>query len=147
MTETPVNEPTPTQPPPTRPPWYRRHLRRIAAAFIAAGLLIVLAQWVLLPWLLHDRIAAALSDAGVRDARFHVSRATLWGSQLTEVTAGDASAVHLDRVDLDYTLRDLWHGRLRAIRIAGTTLKLNVRDGRIDLEPLRGLTAGSPASR
>jgi len=79
MTETPVNEPTPTQPPPTRPPWYRRHLRRIAAAFIAAGLLIVLAQWVLLPWLLHDRIAAALSDAGVRDARFHVSRATLWG--------------------------------------------------------------------
>jgi hypothetical protein len=104
-----VNE----QPPvPAKPPWYRRHLRRITVAFAAAGVLIVLAQWMLLPWLLHNRIAAALGDAGVRDARFRVTRATLWGSRLSDLTAGDGATLRLQQVDLDYSLADLRAGKL-----------------------------------
>ena len=145
----PVNETPADQssaPPP--PPWYRRHMRRIAVAFIAAGVLIVLAQWMLLPWLLHNRIAAALDAAGVRNPRFHVARATLWGSRLNDVTAGENSGVKLGRVDLDYTLGDLRQGRLKAIRIANATLDLHIGDdGRIDLTPLRSLLRSSPTTR
>jgi hypothetical protein len=76
-----------------------------------------------------------------------VARATLWGSELADVTAGDGSAIRLGRVDLDYSLVDLWHGRLKAIRIAEATLNLNVRDGQIDLTPLRSVVGPSTSTK
>src|SRR3954451_14749917 len=104
MTYMPVNEPADRR----LPPWYRRHVRRIVLALLASAVtLVLLGQFLVLPWLLRQRIVAALDEAGVKGVSFHVTRATLWGSQLRDVTAGDGSALMIDRIDLDYRLPDL----------------------------------------
>src|SRR5437762_9972669 len=103
------------------PPWYRRHLRRIAGALIAAAIVLAIGQFLVLPWLLHRRIVAALDEAGVKGVQFHVARATLWGSALSRAVAGENGALKIDRIDLDYAPSDLWNGRLKTIRISSTT--------------------------
>ncbi|MEO6436153.1 MAG: YdbH domain-containing protein [Tepidisphaeraceae bacterium] len=139
--------------PSLKPARRRPRIRRVLIAVGAVVLLGAAAWFIGLPWLLRNRVNAALRDAGVRAVRFDVARATPWGSRLDNVVAGPvadpavaaepvaAPVVQIERVDLSYSLRDLWHGRLDAIKLRGANVTLHVVDGNVDLRPLEALVS------
>lgn len=77
--------------------------------------LALLFQLLVMPWLVRTRVAAALRDAGFADAAFSVSRATPWGAAVTDVRFAGGGAA---RIDIGYSPRDLWHGRIDTLRVA-----------------------------
>jgi len=119
----------------------------MAIALAGAAVILLLGQFLLLPWLLRQRIVTTLNEAGVKGVHFRVARATLWGSRLSDVVAGEESVLTIDQVGLDYRLSDLWKGRIKTIRISGAKLHLGVRDGEIDLRPLQSLRPRLAPSR
>ena len=142
MTAVSVKEPMFVRPP-------IRRLITVRRAVVAAVVLLALlaAGWfVALPLLLRRAVDGALRDAGVREGvHYRVDKATPWGSRLTHLAAG--SAVTIKRVDLNYSLRDLWHGRIDAIRLIGANITLAVNDGAVDLAPITSLVSFTRTAR
>lgn len=132
MAQVSVNDaPSTAQPRPGR-----RRKSRALILFSAAAISLALAWFVVLPWLLRNRVQAVLREAGVGDVRFDVAEATPWGSTLTSVEAGDQAALGIERLRIQYSPLDLWNERLHALRIRGGRLELRVVDGRVDFGPL-----------
>ena len=122
---------------PVRQTFLRRLARpRAAIALVAAIIVIGVGQVLILPRLVAGRVTAALRSAGFPDAHFTVMRATLWGSELRDVTlpGGDRA----DRVEIGYSLADLWNGRLDRLRISGVRYTVE--------PPARGVAAGKSRS-
>jgi hypothetical protein len=97
---------------PTPRRWSRRRAMLLAVGGAIA--LALLFQFLIMPWLVRARVAAALRDAGFRNAEFTVTRATLWGAELTDVQFAGGGAA---RVEIDYNPLDLWHGRIDTLRV------------------------------
>jgi hypothetical protein len=141
MTQVPVNDARSEASTPPAPP--RRQARpRVLAAIGVAGIGLALSWFIVLPWLLRNRVEAVLRGAGVGDVTFHVAEATPWGSTLTSVEAGEQDALGIERLKIEYSPWDLWNGRLHALRIRGARLELRVREGRVDLSPLTAFVLG-----
>lgn len=120
--------------------------RRALVGSVALLLLLAAGWFIGLPLLLRTVINQSLREAGVRETvQFDIAKATPWGSRLTHVVAGEA--VTIDRIDLNYSLRDLWYGRLDAIRLMGAGVKLRVNDGRVDVEPILSLVSFSRTAK
>jgi len=117
MTQVPVKE--------RRPSLLRTLARRVLrkrtlAAFAAAIALVLLFHYVLMPWIVRDRVRAALETAGLRDAKFRVTRATLWATDIRDLVLNESNRV--DRVRVRYNVHDLWEREVREIAISGATL-------------------------
>ena len=112
MTPVPVKEPKSPPPPPAPRRWSRKCM--LGACLGAALALILFAHFVIVPWLLRDRVFKSLRDAGIRDVEFTVSRATLWGAELRNLKSSTATAA---RVRVDYSPLDLWNGKIDTLRI------------------------------
>ena len=115
----------------------RRYLFRIAF-LLAAGLALALvfSYLFLLPWLVHRKIEAAVRSMGLKTMRFEVRRVTPWRLELTDVQTGDVVPDRIADVAIDYSPAVLRNGRLRAIRLTGVDVTLDLRNGRIDTGPL-----------
>jgi hypothetical protein len=146
MSDIRVNEAKDEQHAPPYPIRRRRHLRMALVITLSIALALLIGQFFILPMLLRQQIEQALHEAGVDAVRFRVARATLWGAELSDVAAGDGRAFQVDRIALDFSLRDLRNGRLKAIRIIGATIRLAVHEGALDLSPLRSLIVQRPAA-
>ena len=125
-------------------PRRRRHLRLLLVIALSLAVALLIGQFLILPMLLRQQIMQALHEAGIDAIRFRVTRASFWGAELKDVSAGDGSAVRIDRIALDYSPGDLKQGRLNAIRVIGATLRLAVKDGQFDLTPLQSLISRRP---
>jgi hypothetical protein len=146
MSDMGVNEAKDEQHVPPYPIRRRRHLRLALVITLSIALALLIGQFFILPMLFRQQIEQALHEAGVDAVRFRVARATLWGAELTDLAAGDGHALNVDRIALDFSLRDLRNGRLKAIRIIGATIRVAVHEGAFDLSPLRSLIVQRPAA-
>src|SRR5215207_5604750 len=88
------------KPPPPRSLLRRIFRRRTLVALGAAAALVLLFHYVLMPWLVRDAVAAALDLAGLRAARFRVTRATLWATDVRDLVLDESNRV--DRVRVRY---------------------------------------------
>src|SRR5688500_824375 len=80
--------------------------RRTLSAFAGAAALVLVFHYLLLPWVVRDRVRAALDEAGLTTATFRVTRATLWATDVRNLVLDDANRI--DHVRVRYDVRDLW---------------------------------------
>jgi hypothetical protein len=122
MTAVPVNE---------RPPSFARAIarrifrKRTLTALAAAGALVLVFHYLVMPWLVRDRVRAALDAAGIGHASFKVNRATLWATEVRDLVLDDVNRV--DRIDIRYNVRDLWHREVDEIVVRGAALAADPR--------------------
>src|SRR4051794_29377620 len=81
---------------------------RVLGLFGAAAALPLVAYWFVLPWLLHDRLAAAVTRAGIPNVTFRVASASPWSASLRDIRVGDGTLASIERLDARYSLRDIW---------------------------------------
>jgi len=109
---------------PSEIPMRSRWLARLAAALLALVAVLALAgaawsqrrplaRW----WTLRELARLGVAPASVEVARFDASRL-----ELRALRAGAGDALAIDAIDADYTLRDLWRGRVGALRVSGVRL-------------------------
>ena len=127
----------------------RRSLARIAFLFAACvALALVFSYAFLLPWLVHRKIAAALGSMGLTAVRLDVRRVTPWRLELTDLRAGDVTPHRIAAVVVDYSPALLRNGRIRAVRLTGVDVTLDLRNGRIDTGvPSDGKSSTKPTAR
>jgi hypothetical protein len=114
--------------------------RLISLSVVAAIIVALLGAWfIYLPWLLRSKVEQALRSGGVRGVKFDVSRATPWGSELSNVAGGEGNPLGIRRVVIDYSPIDLWDGKLDAIHIVGARITLDAKLGKVDVGPLAQL--------
>ncbi len=139
-------------------PTRSRRLVRLAAALLALVVVLALAgaaawsqrkplaHW----WTLRQLALLGVTPASVEVARFDGSRL-----ELRALRAGAGDELAIDAIDADYTLAQLWRGRVGALRVSGVRLKGEIAaegprfgglEGRAGAEDLRGDTA-SPGLR
>jgi hypothetical protein len=126
----------------------RKLLQRIAShprlliALGAAAMVLLAVHVVALPWLVRNRVQAALAASGLRGATFRVTHATLWGAGLSDLSV---DGQRIERVSIDYSPRDLYHGRIDDLVLRGLQIRLTVNEDRIDAGALSMLLRGSGA--
>lgn len=142
MTPVPVKE--------TRPSLPRRAARRLPRkrtllALAAAGAaLVVTLHYLVLPWLIRDRVRAALDDAGLRGATFRVSRATLWATDVRDLVLDDVNRI--DHLRVRYDVKDLWAREVHEIVVTGATLSADPRAWPIEQEKPAATTPATTAT-
>jgi hypothetical protein len=118
----------------------RRRILRAALTFVgvlAVGA--VLVYFVILPWIVRNRVKAVLRAQGLEAFSFHVPVATLRRAMMTDLKVGDGEN-HIDRLIVQYSMSSLRQGRLDSIRVEGMNLVASVgADGTINLGPLAPL--------
>ena len=99
----------------------RRFFTAALALFVALALAGAAAWWqrreLARWWTLRELTRLGVAPASVEVARFDASRL-----ELRALRAGAEDALAIDAIDADYTLRDLWRGRVGALRISGLRL-------------------------
>ncbi len=100
-----------------------------------------LLQW----WLVRELARLGAAPARVEIARFDASRL-----ELRELRAGTADALAIDAIDADYTVPELWRGRVSVLRISGIRLtgEIDATGSRFGgLEALAGGGGGNGAAK
>src|SRR5438874_546847 len=98
-----------------------RRWRRKALKLAAAGLLVMLAAaavayFVVLPRIVHQRVAELFDNAGIEGARFIVWRVTPWGAVLGNLELGPQGQVKIEQVIVSYSAREVIYGRVDSVR-------------------------------
>lgn len=132
---------------------HSRTVRRLVAVLVASSVVLGLAgaaawsqrqalfQW----WTLRE-----LARIGVAPARVEVARVDTRRFELRGLRAGAGDALVIDAIDADYTLRELWQGRVGALRVSGVQLTGEIAaDGPRfgGLESLLGAAEGDASPR
>jgi hypothetical protein len=132
MTQVAVKESHPSVPPPSLMRRVARRVlrKRVLAAFGGAIALVALLHWVVLPWLVRDRVRAVLDEAGLGRATFRVTRATPWATEIRDLELGDGNRV--DRVKVRYDVQDLTQREVDEIIVTGATLAADPRNWPIE---------------
>lgn len=107
----------------------KRGGRLIGLGVVLVALLWLL-QWAVLPSLVRQKVASALSNLGLSPFRFQVDSASLWGTELRNLEAGDGVRVHADAISVRYTPWSALAGSLDLIRISGADVELQTKKGR-----------------
>jgi hypothetical protein len=99
-----------------------RSLFRLTIAILAALVLAGAAGWsqrreLARWWTLRELARVGVAPASVEVARFDAGRL-----ELRSLRAGEGDALAIDAIDAEYTLRDLWRGRVGALRVSGIRL-------------------------
>ena len=130
----------------TRPSLMRRIARRVLrkrtlGAFGGAIALVALLNYVVLPWLVRDRVRAVLDEAGLGRATFRVTRVTPWSTEIRDLELGEGNRV--DRVKVRYNVQDLTQREVDEIIVTGATLAADPRKWPIEK---KRSAASTPAS-
>jgi hypothetical protein len=116
MTQVAVKEPSPSL---MRRIAGRVLRKRTLVAFAGAVALVLIVHYLLMPWVVRDRVRAALDEAGLRAATFRVTRATLWATDIRNLVLDNANRI--DRVEVRYNVHDLWQREVHEIIVTGAT--------------------------
>ena len=96
-----------------------------------------LAHW----WTLRQLAQRGIAPASVEVARFDASRLELRG-----LRAGAEGQLSIDAIDADYTLGQLWRGRVAALRIVGVRLTGEIAEGEARFGGLEGRAGAEDAA-
>jgi len=94
-------------------------LKMLAILLAAGAILPLLGHALLLPLIARDRINAVLHAAGFRSVTFNLSRASLWGIEVRDLSVDGSSAAN---VLIEYEPQGLWQSRLKSITVTGAVL-------------------------
>src|SRR5688572_21850186 len=72
--------------------------------------LLLLAYFILLPWVVRNRVEAVLRQLKLGHATYRVTRATPWTSTVRDIDAGGGNRIDVLRVT--YSVEGLWHRRV-----------------------------------
>lgn len=102
---------------------------KIATVIMALLVAAVAAGALLFPWksFLHGRILSMLAARGVGSLDFQLEDVGLSSATLVDVKLGEENPLLLDKVTLDYSIRELVDGTLRDIKLSG--LAIQIREG------------------
>jgi hypothetical protein len=123
-----------------------RLVRRSIAAFTALVVALTLASaalWWQRRELLHWWSLRELARLGVAPARVEVARFDGSGLELRALRAGTGDALAIDAIAADYTLAELWRGRVSALRISGVRLTGEIGELGPRFGGLEALASGS----
>src|SRR4051812_48070307 len=91
--------PAPAEVPrPSRSRLVFRRARRILNIIAVLLCLLLLAQLILLPWIVRRQVASAFVGLGLRDVHFNVRDATPWGAEISDIRAGTTGRARINRV-------------------------------------------------
>jgi hypothetical protein len=121
------NDDKPTTPPTRR---LRKWLGRIAAVLLGAVVIACVAYAVALPLVVRSVVGGLLDKAGLPDAHFTVTRATLWRTTLSDLTALDGN-VRIGSFDVTYHPLAVLGGVVEHITVSGAKLHATIRDGKL----------------
>src|SRR5687768_4175092 len=120
-------------------------LRKRVLIPLGSGIgMLVLAWFVLLPWVVRWRVDAVLDQLKLRDATYRVTRATPWTSTVRDIDAGDGNRI--DELRVTYSIEGLWNRRVDNIRVKGLHLTADVREGGATIKPLEAMIREAPAT-
>lgn len=108
-------------------------------ALVAIGLLLAAGQFVVIPMIIRQQLAAMLAGVGMEGTSYELHRASLWGTELRQISSGTADPMHIDRIEVGYSPVSLWHGRIKTIRIEGFRLVVAQYSGQLEAGPLRSM--------
>ncbi len=108
--------------------WPWRTLHGVAYAGLALLLLLHLAA----PGVLHHFLLRGLERAGIVDGAVLVQGVNIGRVQLADF-AGQDGRIKVGTIDVRYSPRSLWQGRVEQIDVTGLEWLVVVRDGQIDL--------------
>jgi hypothetical protein len=120
-------------------------LRKRVLIPLGSGVVLMLLAWfVLLPWVVRWRVDAVLDQLKLRDATYRVTRATPWTSTVRDIDAGDGNRI--DELRVTYSIEGLWNRRVDNIRVKGLHLTADVREGGATIKPLEAMIREAPAA-
>src|SRR5688572_496013 len=120
-------------------------LRKRVLIPLGSGIgMLVLAWFVLLPWVVRWRVDAVLDQLKLRDATYRVTRATPWTSTVRDIDAGDGNRI--DELRVTYSIEGLWNRRVDSIRVKGLQLTADVREGGATIKALEAMIREAPAA-
>jgi hypothetical protein len=124
----------------------RWFLRKRVLIPLGSGLALgLLAYFVLLPWVVRERVEAVLHQLNLRNVTYRVTRATPWTSTVRDIDAGDGTRV--DELRVTYSAGGLWHRRVDNIHVTGLHVTADMRGGTFSLGPLDAILRASPTSQ
>lgn len=118
--------------------------KRVLIPVGSGAALLLLAWFVLLPWVVRGRVEAVLHQLNLRDVTFRVTRATPWSSTVRDIDAGDGN--HIDALRVTYSIEGLWNRRVDAVRVMGLQVTADVGDGGVRIAPLDAMLGAAPAA-
>ena len=118
--------------------------KRVLIPLVSGIGMLVLAWFVLLPWVVRWRVDAVLDQLKLRDATYRVTRATPWTSTVRDIDAGDGN--HIDELRVTYSIEGLWNRRVDNIRVKGLQLTAEMREGGATIKPLEAMIREAPAA-
>jgi hypothetical protein len=118
-------------------------LRKRVLIPLGCGVALLLLAWfVLLPWVVRWRVNVVLRQLNLDGVTFRVTRATPWTSTVRDLD--DAAGNRIDVLRVTYSVEGLWNRRVDNIRVSGLHLTAEVREGRAGIAPLDAILSGSP---
>jgi hypothetical protein len=125
--------------------------RKKLTIFSMVGLGIVLLctlALIILPWKVEvgNRITNLLETRGFQGVKLTLSDVGIHKAQLQNISIGTDTPLVLKNLDIDYTLKDLWHRNLREVTLQGLALEVVEKNGKwfvIGLENLKGAADAS----
>ncbi|HEY8152949.1 MAG TPA: YdbH domain-containing protein [Myxococcota bacterium] len=124
------------------PPRSARRFFAVALALLAALALAGAAAWTQRRALAHWWTLRELARIGVAPATVEVARFDAGRLELRALRAGVGDALVIDAIDADYTLLDLWRGRVAALRVSGVRLAGEIDEEGPRFGGLEGREAG-----
>src|SRR5688572_25207196 len=118
--------------------------KRVLIPLVSGIGMLVLAWFVLLPWVVRWRVDAVLDQLKLRDATYRVTRATPWTSTVRDIDAGDGNRI--DELRVTYSIEGLWNRRVDSIRVKGLQLTADVREGGATIKALEAMIREAPAA-
>src|SRR5512134_2348306 len=98
-----------------------RGVAAIVASSVALGL-VGAALWSQRRPLFEWWTLRELARIGIAPARVEVVRVDTRRFELRALRAGTGDELAIDAIDADYTLREIWQGRVGALRVSGVRL-------------------------
>ena len=124
-----------------------RRVLRLAAAGV--GLAVALALAGVLAWsqrrtLVHGWVVRELALQGITPVQVEVERFDTQRLELRGLRAGAGEELTIDSIDADYSLADLWNGRVSALRMSGIRLRGEIRPEGARFGGLEALAGSAP---
>lgn len=107
-----------------------RRKRRWLIAVLLVACAICVAAWMgyvrALPWVVRRQVNAVFERAGLGAVKFDVRRATLFGSDIADVSSKNSDLLDVNSVAVRYSPWDALSGQLESVTISGATITIDL---------------------